>query len=114
MRSPQSSVKRIRTPYGTSSSGGSPPVPAAACGAFADANEEAEQPDHEDDERDPPQDVEDEPEAAQDQGEQENEQDDSHVAIPSEDQGTDRRPWRWLLAHACYPGRARVFRQRGA
>src|SRR5580658_1727340 len=56
----------------------SPAVPAAASGAFADADEEADPPDHEDSERDPPQNVDSEPEAAEDQGQQENEQNDCH------------------------------------
>jgi hypothetical protein len=46
--------------------------------ALAGADDEAEQPEHEDRERDPPQDVDGEAQAAKDHGEQENEQDDCH------------------------------------
>jgi hypothetical protein len=46
--------------------------------ALARADDEAEQPEHEDRERDPPQDVDGEANAAKDHGEQENEQDDCH------------------------------------
>ena len=75
--------------------------------ALAGADEEAEQPEHEEQERDPPQGVEDEPQAAQEQGEQEHEQDERHQTFLSVAGAQVRLGM--VQAHVCCPRRVGVF-----